>query len=586
MTDNPFAPALSRQSFVETTATLEALRRLDDGLGTREPFLLMTGGPGTGKSTLASEAIARWGSRVAVSYLPMRVTTGTELLEEILRRFGIESPGGDRRLELVARLEGALAEIGGRGQVAVIVVDDAHHLSPELLEDLRLLANAAQLARCPLEILLAGLPTLEATLDDPKLAALCQRISVRAKLEPLSPGETRRYVRHRVNATGGDGSVMFPRKTCAEIAALSGGVPRRINTLAAEAWRRVRESRLSTVEARHVRDAAAALSGSLPTGESPETDECSGPAPVPVPAPPPAASAPSTVQPSPPQRVPQPSGRVTGPVSRPAPAVAATVPAAQEKDDAPGPAEEKTEPAEAASAAPRVPPAAVHPREWVARFLGDKGPIQISSQAAPESIWAREPEVRDPISSEPGETRELGEAGEPGELSRPIPPLQTRGRLRWRELRAGDLRLITTASLVAVGAITAVAIGLHAIGSARQHGARTFSVAATADSTVPVAPSARAPEASAPIPRGPYTLDVGGSLDVQAALDQRQRLQSLTGLEAWVVSPTAPGDGKYRIVLGVFHSYARATGAAHSMMKSRTLANVKVVTLPPRSVRQ
>jgi len=149
MTDNPFAPALSRQSFVETTATLEALRRLDDGLGTREPFLLMTGGPGTGKSTLASEAIARWGSRVAVSYLPMRVTTGTELLEEILRRFGIESPGGDRRLELVARLEGALAEIGGRGQVAVIVVDDAHHLSPELLEDLRLLANAAQLARCP-----------------------------------------------------------------------------------------------------------------------------------------------------------------------------------------------------------------------------------------------------------------------------------------------------------------------------------------------------------------------------------------------------------------------------------------------------
>jgi len=266
MTDNPFAPALSRQSFVETTATLEALRRLDDGLGTREPFLLMTGGPGTGKSTLASEAIARWGSRVAVSYLPMRVTTGAELLEEILRRFGIESPGGDRRLELVARLEGALAEIGGRGQVAVIVVDDAHHLSPELLEDLRLLANAAQLARCPLEILLAGLPTLEATLDDPKLAALCQRISVRAKLEPLSPGETRRYVRHRVNATGGDGSAMFPRKTCAEIAALSGGVPRRINTLAAEAWRRVRESRLSTVEARHVRDAAASVCRSPPVG--------------------------------------------------------------------------------------------------------------------------------------------------------------------------------------------------------------------------------------------------------------------------------------------------------------------------------
>jgi hypothetical protein len=79
---------------------------------------------------------------------------------------------------------------------------------------------------------------------------------------------------------------------------------------------------------------------------------------------------------------------------------------------------------------------------------------------------------------------------------------------------------------------------------------------------------------------------VGGSLDVQAALDQRQRLQSLTGVQGWVVSPTESGDGKYRVVLGIFRSYAKATAAAHTMMRTRTLANAKVITLPPRSMRQ
>jgi hypothetical protein len=382
---------------------------------------------------------------------------------------------------------------------------------------------------------------------------------------------------------------MFPRKICAEIAALSGGVPRRINTLAAEAWRRVRESGQTTVEARHVRDAAAALSGSLPAGESPEIDDGPEPVSAPVPAPTPAASASTAVASSPPKPAPQPSDRTAAPAPPPAPAVASTRPAVETVKSTPASAVKEMESAAATSAPPRVPPAAVQPREWVARFIGDKGPIQISSQAAPASMWAREPEAKDPIPGDPGEPSgpsEPSEPSEPGELPAPLPPLESHGRPRWREVRAGDLRLITTVSLAAVGVITTVAIGIHAIGSARHHASRTFSVAAHADSTVPASPTARTPETPAPIPRGPYTLDVGGSLDVQAALDQRQRLQSLTGVQGWVVSPTEAGDGKYRVVLGIFRSYAKATAAGHTMMRTRTLANAKVITLPPRSMRQ
>ena len=97
--------------------------------------------------------------------------------------------------------------------------------------------------------------------------------------------------------------------------------------------------------------------------------------------------------------------------------------------------------------------------------------------------------------------------------------------------------------------------------------------------------SDRASDAS-PIPRGPYTLDAGVRLDLQTALDERNRIQALTGIEGWVAPAAAPGDQEYRIVLGIFRSYARARAAANMLMRSRTLSHVTVVSMPARSTRQ
>ncbi|MGH7742675.1 MAG: ExeA family protein, partial [Candidatus Eiseniibacteriota bacterium] len=369
--DSPFAPVLSRQSYLETLGAAEALRRLDDGLGAREPFVLITGEPGTGKSALVNQAIARWGSRVTAACLAFPVATGPELMEAVLQRLGSAPPDGASRARLFACLEAALAEIAGRGQVAVIVMDDAHHLSRELLEELRLLVNAAQQARRSLEVMLVGLPALEATLEDPALAALRQRVSVRAKLEPLSPGETRRYLRHRVAATGDDRSNLFPRKTCAEIATLARGVPREINALAGEALRLARDAGHPTVEPAHVRSAVAALSGALPKDEANDSAEAGAEAPATGVAakPPVAAKAP------PPATVPAPASAV--------PPVAAAVPPRVAR---PSPAASAPRP-ETAQAPAHTPPASHDAREWVARFVGDKGPLQIGSQAAARSTW-------------------------------------------------------------------------------------------------------------------------------------------------------------------------------------------------------
>jgi len=588
----PFAPGYSPEFFVETSACGEALGRLKDGLGAREPFLLVTGEPGTGKTALAHEAIRHWGENVSTAFLAYPALTGVEMLEEILRRFGAESPEGASRPKLVACLERAFADVAVLGQVAVIVVDDAHTLSPEALEELRLLVNAAQQAGHPIEVLLVGLPALEATLDQPAMSGLRQRISVRAQLVPLSSGETRRYLRHRATAAGCDGAVLFPRAACHDIAAQSGGVPRRINLLAAEALRLAREASDPAVQPEHVTAAAARLHGSLPKSEPDDEPEVRKTAPVApaAPAAPAAPVAPRAAAPAakPAQAVPAaPAPAPAAPTV--APAAPAVAPAAAKAPVAPvaGPTPAaQLPPVEDDAAVKPVIPQSQDPREWVARFIGDKGPLQIGSQAVARANWAPEPFEPDEMAPDPPELIR-------GRRRRPPPAAKPRSRSGHRRGQR-----VAMAGLLAVAiAVTAIVLVIRAGGFAHNHAATASRVATVA--TAPVqdgaAPSSAPPVKKAPAIarasapgdniRGPYTLDVGGYADLQQALEQRDRVQQLTGIESWVV-PAPEGSGELnRIVVGIYRARRRADATAAMLLNSKTLGDVKVVTLPPRAAR-
>jgi hypothetical protein len=82
------------------------------------------------------------------------------------------------------------------------------------------------------------------------------------------------------------------------------------------------------------------------------------------------------------------------------------------------------------------------------------------------------------------------------------------------------------------------------------------------------------------------TLDTGALFDLQGALDERARLENLTGIQAWVAPAGDRESGQYRVVIGIFRSYSRALGAAHHLMASHTLSHVTVVAMPPRRTRQ
>jgi len=208
----------------------EAFNHLIFGIKERKGFILVTGEVGAGKTTLCRAFLEELGEGYTTALILNPCLTAHQLVRMILAEFGLAAPGNDRVRAFQALNEFLLSELAA-GRDVVLIIDEAQDLSPELLEQVRLLSNLETDQRKLLQIVLIGQPELRDILESPRLRQLRQRITVRYHLGPLHSPETEHYILHRLQVAGGNSRPTFNRSALRRIHRYSGGIPRLINVV-------------------------------------------------------------------------------------------------------------------------------------------------------------------------------------------------------------------------------------------------------------------------------------------------------------------------------------------------------------------
>jgi general secretion pathway protein A len=231
---NPFDLTPNPACFVPTERHDEALAALYHGVRQHKGFVVLTGEVGTGKTLLLRclLGLLKESKDVAYAYLFNGRLSPTEFLQYILADFGLPV-AGKSKYELLLDLGRFLTARGEMNMTTVLIVDEAHHLSADILEEVRLLSNLETTDDKLLQIVLVGQPELDEKLDSVGLRQLKQRIAVRTHLAPLSAAEATRYIQRRLQIAGqdSDSEPLFPEETIATIHCFSRGLPRLINTI-------------------------------------------------------------------------------------------------------------------------------------------------------------------------------------------------------------------------------------------------------------------------------------------------------------------------------------------------------------------
>jgi putative secretion ATPase (PEP-CTERM system associated) len=205
-----------------------ALTYLNYGVADNCGFILITGEIGTGKTTVIRSLIKKIPQEIKIARINNTKVSSTQLISMINEEFGIHSSGDDKT-RMLSKLTDFLINQYARGGRSMIIIDEAQNLSPNLLEEIRLLSNLETDKSKLLQIILLGQPELNALLGRPELEQLRQRIAVSTHISPLSREETEAYILHRLKVAGNEHAVIFQDGAMDEIFTFSRGIPRLVN---------------------------------------------------------------------------------------------------------------------------------------------------------------------------------------------------------------------------------------------------------------------------------------------------------------------------------------------------------------------
>jgi type II secretory pathway predicted ATPase ExeA len=228
----PFGRTPDPSFLYESRQHREALARLEYAVEEKE-LALLVGDIGSGKTTLSRALIDRIGDTRPVLLLINPRLTPTQLLRAVARGLGIEA--ARFRHEMLDQIHTRLFELHEEGREPVLMIDEAQLIpSKATFDEIRLLTNFQLDDQNLLSVVLIGQPELDARLDRAAYAPLRQRIGMRYSLGPLTLEETIEYIEHRIRVAGGERNP-FTEESMRQMHALSGGIPRLINTLATTA---------------------------------------------------------------------------------------------------------------------------------------------------------------------------------------------------------------------------------------------------------------------------------------------------------------------------------------------------------------
>jgi general secretion pathway protein A len=260
LNEKPFSISPDPRYLYLSRRHADALAHLIYGISESGGFIQLTGEVGTGKTTLIRSLLQQLPEKADIALILNPQLSAREFLQSICQELRIPIPLEQSLKALIDSLNERLLQAHAEDRRTVLIVDEAQTLSPELLEQVRLLTNLETASTKLLQIILIGQPELRDLLDRPEMRQIAQRVTGRYHLEPLSRQDTLVYVQHRLKVAGAHAEV-FSAPALRAIYRQTGGIPRLINIVADRALLAAYTEDRKRIGARLVRRAAGEVFG-------------------------------------------------------------------------------------------------------------------------------------------------------------------------------------------------------------------------------------------------------------------------------------------------------------------------------------